>query len=140
MRHPATRNRVTAFALLVAIVANGGCTGTTIVAVTPPSAVVTVNGTRLRGNSFDYRRWIGNEYRIHASAPGYRPHEQVADVHIGERAGLVVLYSLISILGAPIAVWALWNGQIDDVVYISLPPQGGAEQSDPQDAWKDARP
>jgi len=131
MRHRPTTTRVTAFALVplvVAVLTTGGCTGTTIVTVTPPSAVVTVNGARLQGNSFDYGRWIGNEYRLHASAPGHTSHEQVADVHLGARGGLVVLYSLISILGAPIAVCALWNGQIDDVVHISLQPQGGAEQ------------
>ncbi|OGP86362.1 MAG: hypothetical protein A2Y95_03225 [Deltaproteobacteria bacterium RBG_13_65_10] len=143
MRHRPTTNRVIAFALVPLVVAaltTGGCTGTTIVAVTPPNAVVTVNGARLQGNSFDYGRWIGNEYRLNASAPGHMPHEQVVDVHLGERGGLVALYSLITIIGAPFAVCAFWNGQIDEVMYISLQPQGGAEQGTPPDAQSDARP
>ncbi len=97
-----------------------GCTGMTIVRTNPPDAKVTVDGRPLQGNFFEYGRWIGNKYRITASAPGYKTSAVDAHVHLGSRAGIVAFYSLISIVGAPNILALPWYGQLDDEIYIEL--------------------
>lgn len=107
-------------ARLIVLATTAGCTGTTIVRPQPPDAKVLVNGAPLQGNSFDYGRWIGNEYKVAVSAPGYRTKEVVADVHLGSRAAVVAFYSLISIVGAPNILALPWYGQIDDEIFVPL--------------------
>ena len=101
-----------------------GCAGTTIIVTSPPDATVRVDGAPVEGNSFEYGRWIGNQYTLAASAPGYREEEVVADVHLGQRAGIIAFYSLISIIGAPVIVAIPWFGEIDSQIFISLEREG----------------
>lgn len=99
---------------------SSGCTGTSIVTVLPANAEVMVNGTHLAGNSFDYGRWIGNEYKISAAAPGYRPKDVVKNVELGPRAGLIALYSIVSIIGVPNLFALPWYGELDNEIFINL--------------------
>jgi hypothetical protein len=110
--------------LLPLLLITAGCTGTTIVRTQPPDATVAIGGVPLRGNYFEYGRWIGNEYRLSASAPGYKTKEVVVEVHLGTRAAIITFYSLISIVGAPNVLALPWYGQIDDEITIQLEPEG----------------
>lgn len=115
---------------LLACVLVGGCTGTTIVRVVPPNADVTVDGVPLRQNWIEYGRWIGNEYVIRASAPDYEDASTVADVHLGSRCGLIAFYSLVSVIGSPIALTCPWQGQIEDEITLVLDRKTGAPGQD----------
>lgn len=106
--------------LMVVFLSITGCTGTTIIRTSPPEAGVMINGSPLKGNSFDYGRWVGNDYKIVVSANGYKTKETVADVHLGTRAGLVAFYSIVSIVGIPNLFALPWYGQLDDEIYIAL--------------------
>ncbi len=119
-RIPNQRRRAVLGAL--ALLAAAGCTGRTIVKTTPADSEVRVDGVPMRNNFFEYGRWIGNEYHITASSPGYKSKEVVTDVHLGSRAALVAFYSLVSIVGAPNVLALPWYGQLDDEIDIELEP------------------
>jgi len=99
------------------------CTGTTLVMTNPPNARVTVDGVPLTGNSFRYGRWVGNSYEIEASAPSFRTERRVARVELGDRAGAIALACVGSVFGIPFLPVVLWNGELDDRMYISMAPE-----------------
>jgi hypothetical protein len=110
MRTPTKRAVILVVELSVA-----GCTGMAMVRTEPPDAHVLVDGQPLRDNSFEYGRWMGNVYRIEASAPGYEPKTVVVDVEFGSRAALFGLFgSVLGLLAMP------WNGQLPDEIFLTL--------------------
>ena len=91
------------------------CTGTAIIQTRPPQAQIEVNGKPIEGNTLRFGRWIGNEYVIRASAPGYRTTEQVIDVYAGKRSLMIAL--TLPVLGVAVIPW---NGQIEETIYLDL--------------------
>jgi hypothetical protein len=91
-----------------------------IITPNPADARVTVDGTPVPGNSFRYGRWIGNSYRVAVSAPGFKTQELPADVALGDRAGSIALLLVATVIGVPLLPMVLWNGELDDRMYVSL--------------------
>lgn len=81
----------------------------------PEDAKVVIDGNELRGNAFEYGRWIGNTYHLTVSAPGYQTEERTLDVDVAGWAGLVA---------TPLA-WA-WLGELPAQLYVELQPNEGS--------------
>jgi len=71
-----------AVALAVVALLGAGCTRRVVFRTIPEDAVVTVNGKKVEGNSFEYDGRVGAEYRLRVEAPGYFPEDRRLDVHL----------------------------------------------------------
>jgi hypothetical protein len=80
-------------------------------------ASITVDGRPLQGDAIQYGRWIGNELHVRVSADGYETQERTLDVDVGQRAGLIVIFSpVIGLVALP------WNGELPEEVFFDLRP------------------
>jgi hypothetical protein len=102
----------------------GGCSGTTLVMTNPRDARLVVDGTDLPTKKLRYGRWVGNEYEVDISAPGFESERLHLDVALGERAATLAFFLGYSLVGLPLIPFVLpFNGEIDRRIYVSLRPR-----------------
>jgi len=100
-----------------------GCAGHTKILPNPPEASVQLDGMALPGNTLRYGRWVGNAYHLEVAAPGFETQRLEVSPALGNRAIAVALFCTGTVVGIPlIPVLVLWNGELDDRIYVSLTP------------------
>lgn len=98
-----------AIALLHLSFVGSGCSQSTVIRTSPADARVYIDGEELHSNSFQYGRWIGNEYRMRVEAPGYKTEERILDVHVASWAAIAM---------GPL--WWPWMGELPTQIYVEL--------------------
>ncbi len=99
-----------------------GCSGQTVIMPNPPDAEMSINGNPMEHNTLHYGRWIGNNYILQLTAPGFETQELHLSPRLGHRAGGLSLIYLGTIIGIPLLPTLFWNGELDARIYVPMKP------------------
>ena len=99
-----------------------GCSAQSLIITNPPNANVTLNDSPITNNTLDYGRWVGNDYDVLVTSPGFISKNLKLSPHLGDRSVRVSVVCFATIIGIPFLPIVFWNGELDDPIYVTLEP------------------